>query len=377
VENKKAIVLSGGGARGAYQVGVLKALSHVAKKNNITPKVAIYTGISAGAINAVCMASHAEDFHEGVEKLVRLWGQITSEQVFAMDFAQLGRMAAKTMGQGLTQLLGLEGGTGLLDTSPLKKLISDNVDFDAIERNIEEKNLFAVALTATDYHTSDSITFVQGSPQAPIWRKEKRISRACTLTASHVMASSSIPLLFPPVGVGQRFYGDGSVRNTSPCAPSIYLGANDLLVIGVRLRASTREDQVAAGSTEAPSVARVLNILLNAVLLDGIEMDVERLLRMNNFVEAVPRELQSNLAYRKVDAALISPSIDIGQLALVHAGRLPRVIRYLLKGMGKIEDASEITSYLLFDPKFCQTLIDVGYEDSMLVEDQLVKFWSR
>jgi NTE family protein len=374
--SNKAIVLSGGGARGAYQVGVLKAVSHIAKKNNITPKISIYTGISAGAINATCMASHADNFHEGVDKLVRLWSQITHDQVFTMDMAQLGRMVAQSLGEQLPHLLGLEGGMGLLDTSPLKKLISDNVDFDAIDKHIENKELFAVALTATDYHASDSITFVQGHPTAPMWSKEKRISREATITAAHVLASSSIPLLFPPVGVGQRFYGDGSVRNTSPCAPSIYLGGDDLLVIGVRLRASTREDEVAAGSTAAPSVSRVLNILLNAVLLDGIEMDVERLLRMNKFVDAVPEKFQGKLAYRHVDAMLISPSIDIGQLALLHAGRLPRVIRYMLKAMGKIEDASEITSYLLFEPKFCQTLIDVGYEDSLLVEEQILKFLS-
>lgn len=372
---KKAIVLSGGGARGAYQVGVLKALSELAQTHKIDPKINIYTGISAGAINAIFMASYADDFHGGVQQLVQLWSQLASRQVFASDLSHMGKIAFKWAGElSFGALIGTTPGRALLDTSPLQKLISDNVDFDRIQKNINNESLYAVALTATDYRTSDSITFVQGHKEVPSWNKIKRLSEKSILSTSHVMASSAIPLLFPSVPVDERYFGDGSVRNSSPCAPSIYLGADELLVVGVRLQATTQEDKRAWQSKGAPSAARVLNILLNAILLDGIEMDVERLLRMNQFVDQVPSEFQSKLNYRKIDAHLLSPTVDIGTLALEYSGNLPRIIRYLLKGLGKIEDASEITSYLLFDPQFCSELINVGYKDGLQNQEKLLNF---
>lgn len=372
---KKAIVLSGGGARGAYQVGVLKAISELSRRHGIDPKVNIYTGISAGAINATCMATHADDFHKGVEKLERLWSQITSDQVFSSDASHLGKIAIKWMGDLSWGGLELKApGSALLDTSPLEKLLADNLSFERIEQNIQSKHLHAVALTATDYHSSNSITFVQGDAAIPMWSKTKRFSKSATLSTSHVMASSAIPLLFPPIAVGQRYFGDGCVRNSSPCAPSIYLGADELLVIGVRLRSKTQEDQKAMGTTRAPSVARLMNVLLNAVLLDGIEMDVERLFRMNDFVGQVPEHLRQGLNYRSVEAHLLSPTVDIGELAVQYSRRLPRIIRYLLKGLGRIEDASEIASYLLFDPDFCSELIRVGYRDGLASEGKLLSF---
>ena len=190
------------------------------------------------------------------------------------------------------------------------------------------------------------------------------------------MASSAIPLLFPPIGVGQRFYGDGCVRNSSPCAPSIYLGGEKLLVIGVRMRTPTGYDKRVETSTKAPSVALVMNVLMNAILLDGIEMDVERLERMNGFVGQVPLQFQEGLNYRAVEADMISPSQDIGGLAVKNAHYLPRLIRYLMKGLGSIEDASEITSYLLFDSEFCTKLIDMGYEDGLRESIKLKAFLS-
>jgi len=375
-ELKRAIVLSGGGARGAYQVGVLKALCEIADRENLPIDVKIFTGISAGAINAGFMASYAHDFREGVHNLVRLWSELTSDQVFASDIKHVARIAFQWMKEiPFGAITGTTPGRSLLDTSPLEKLIRDNLNFPNIKKNIDNGSLHAVAVTATDYGNSNSVTFVEGDESAQMWTKSRRMSTRATLDYSHIMASSAIPLLFSPVGVNGRFYGDGCVRNASPCAPSIYLGADKLLVVGVRMRALTSNDKRAA-QAKAPSVALVVNVLLNAILLDGIEMDVERLERMNGFVDQVPRRFQEGLSYRSVMADLIAPSQDIGELAVDHSKELPAVIRYLIKGLGTLEDASEIVSYLLFEPEFCTKLVAMGYKDGMQEQEKLKAFLS-
>lgn len=371
---KRALILSGGGARGAYQVGVLKGISEICKKNGVDPDFKIYSGISAGSINAAYMATYADDFHLGVSQLVSMWSKITSEQVFASDILHMGKIAFQWMGElSLGALVGTTLGKALLDTTPLIKLLGDNLDLERIDKHIQSGALHALAVTSTDYSTSNSITFVQGHPDIKDWQRTRRMSKKTKLTIQHIMGSSAIPLLFPPAAIGQKFFGDGCVRNNSPCAPSIYLGADSLFVVGVRMSKETSYDKASARSTLAPSVARVLNVLLNAILLDGIETDVEHLHRMNKLLEQVPGENQAN--YRKVDALLTSPSGDIGELAIAKSKNLPTTIRYLLKGLGKIEDAGEIVSYLLFDTEFCCRLIDMGYNDACAQEAQIANFF--
>lgn len=374
---KKALVLSGGGARGAYQVGVLKALSEIAQEDKVDPQISIFTGISAGAINATFLAAHADDFHKGVEKLVQFWSQMTSDQVFSSNTSRMGKIAFTWMKElSLGPLTGTTPGRALLDTAPLNKLISDNLPFNKIQKNIDSKHLDAVAITATDYASSLSVTFVQGQPELSDWKKIKRVSRKTHLSSEHILASSSIPMLFPPVAVENSFYGDGCVRNSSPCMPAILLGADALFVIGVRQSGVTMDDQRHAKLERSPSVARVLNVLLNSVLLDGIEIDVDRIQRFNSLTEKIPEAARNSLIYRKLDTHFVCPSRDIGEIALKNANQLPSLLRYLMRGLGTLEDASEIISYLLFDPQFCQTLIQMGYEDGQKNRDQIAAFIS-
>lgn len=371
-KNNRALVLSGGGARGAYQVGVLKGLSQICKEKNISDPFQIYSGISAGAINVAYLASHADNFHYGVEKLVDLWGQLRSEQVIATDMLRMGRIAARWLGElSLGALVGSTPGRALLDTAPLGKLLRDHLDFSSIPTHIQNGALRALAITATDYSTSNSVTFVQGHEDIKDWQRLRRRSQKTIISHEHIMASSAIPLLFPPVSLGNRFYGDGCVRNNSPCAPSIYLGADNLFVIGVRHQTPTPNTSSAA----TPSVAKIVNVLLNAVLLDGIEMDVEHLHRMNKLLKAHEGEYKAS--YRTVDAQLISPSQDIGRMALQKEKKLPGVLRYLLKGLGRVEDASEIISYLLFDSSFCTELMSLGYQDAISHREQIETFFSK
>ncbi|MES3038438.1 MAG: patatin-like phospholipase family protein, partial [Bdellovibrionota bacterium] len=267
---KQALVLSGGGARGAYQVGVVCGLAEIFKKHKIPPTFDFYSGVSAGAINASLLASHADDFSEGCSLLKDLWSGLTSDQIFYTDIVRLGKIGLKFMDMTAK---GSEAGKALLETEPLSKLITSNLDFDRIAANIKKGHLKALLITANDYRSSTAITFVQGAKNLSSWNKARRMSLEAVIGTEHIMASSAIPLLFPSVEVDGVYYGDGCVRNSHPCAPSIYLGAERLFVVGVRSSRALGEFDPTP-MQKPPSLARVLNVLLNSVLLDGIELDV-------------------------------------------------------------------------------------------------------
>jgi NTE family protein len=371
----KGLVLSGGGARGAYQVGVLSAIADIAQASGIHEAFDIYSGVSAGAINATFLAAGADDFTASCKNLVDLWSQLTSDQVFYSDIGSIGKIGfnwIKTVSIG--GLSGATPGQALLDTSPLHALLKERLPFAKIQNNLDRGVFKALAITALDYQSSTAITFVQGQNTLPDWERSRRKSEKTVISAEHVLASSAIPLLFPPVGVDQRFFGDGCVRNTAPCSPSIYLGAKKLMVIGVRRQAPTAYENRVLQNQKAPSVARVLNMLLNSVMLDGVELDVERLSKINSLIDQIPTGVHDNLAYKKVDFVWIAPSADIGEIAAQKHMKLPPIIRYLLKGLGTIDEASEIVSYLLFDPSFCTQLIEIGYEDGMKQKEEIKRF---
>jgi NTE family protein len=370
----KALVLSGGGARGAYQVGVLKAVGELVAENKLANPFGAVCGASAGAINAAFLASQCHDFRVGTEKLVDLWASLSSDQVFKTDMVSLGKTGLRWMGEmsfgGFTNP---NEGRALLNTEPLFHLLEKNLDLNQIRQNIDSGTIRALAISALDYNTSETITFVQGSPDLPSWNKIRRRSERTVIEAQHVLASSSIPLLFPSTQVGDRHFGDGCVRNLAPLGPALYLGAQEMLVIGVRMPSEVSPENTNI-IAKTPSVAKVTNVLLNSVLLDGIEIDVERLKRINEFLRRVPPQHQANLNFRPVNALMISPSRDIGKIAASMSSQLPRVIRYLLKGLGPLSEAAEIISYLLFEKDFMMSLIDMGYEDAYAQKKEILRF---
>ncbi len=372
----KALILSGGGARGAYQVGVLQAVAEIATQHKLKSPFKIYTGISAGAINAAFMSCGADNFSLTAQRLSKMWSEIESNQVFKTDALSLGKIGLQLMGE--LSFGGMKNKTNpqraLLDTSPLHELLRQNLEFSKIQQNIDNKSLSAVAVTALDYKTSAAITFVQGQANSPMWERTRRRSEQTQLRAEHVMGSSAIPLLFPPVQLDERWFGDGCVRNQTPCSPALHLGADKLFVIGVRKQSETADDLKAQNQSSSPSVARVVNVLLNSVMLDGIEVDIERLKRVNDFVDRVPESMQDKLNFKKVNYVWIHPTHDIGAIAAGMSSRLPRVIRYLLKGLGPLDDASEIISYLMFEPEFCKKLIELGYQDGMAQRESIESF---
>lgn len=371
------LVLSGGGARGAYQAGVVQGISEIAAKLGLKNPFSIYSGVSAGAINAGFLSAECHDFQYASEKLSLLWSNLDSDQVFRSDALSIGRIGTKWIKD--LSFGGIAGNTlspSLLDTAPLKDLILKNLDFHKIDQRIKEQTLRALVITAVDYTSSMAVSFVQGEADLPNWQRSRRFSQKTPIHADHIMASSAIPVLFPPIKVDQHYYGDGCIRNMAPLSPAIHLGADRIIVVGVRRQTNISEG-FKTGPQNEPTIARIANVLLNAVLLDGIELDVDRLQKINDFMERVPENLRDHMNFRPIELTWIHPSVDIGHLAFENARKLPRLVRYLLKGLGSTEDAKEIISYLLFDPEFCTQLIEIGYKDAFARRAEIEKILQR
>lgn len=373
LDDMRGLVLSGGGARGAYQAGVLKAVFEICSPSKVKTPFHIYSGVSAGALNATYLAAGAHSLAESTFHLTELWSNMTSDQVFRTDAVTMGKIGLKWMGElSLGAISGATPGRSLLDTEPLWDLIRKNCRFSQIGENLQKDVFKSLAITSVDYQSSTAVTFVENNNKNELWQKNKRHAERTIISVEHVMASSAIPILFPPIKVGPRYFGDGCVRNIAPCSPAIRLGAKKLMVIGVRAQKDLRSERLMANP---PSVARVINLLLNAVLLDGVEIDIERMQRINEFLAKVPQEHHTHLNFRPVDALLISPSEDLGAMAAQMASKMPRVVRFLLKGLGPLEDASELISYLLFEKEYTNWLVELGYKDGMSRESDIKEFF--
>lgn len=371
--HKVGLVLSGGGARGAYQSGVMKAITEIAASGAPSLPISIITGISAGAINTAFMAATWNDPVKSCKDLADTWSRLTTDQIFRTDIVSLGHIGARWLAD--TALGGLrkrKKAHSLLDTQPLRELLQANVPTERIQEQINKGHLEATAITAMDYDTANSVTWVQGRDGIKLWDRNRRESRHEKISVEHVMASSAIPLFFPSVKVGDTFFGDGCLRNTAPLSPAIHLGADKLIVVSVR-----RPDHLAPPAPKQqgePSIARVLGVMMNAVLLDAIEVDMERMSRVNNTLKSVPPHLLKEMSLRPVEYLWIRPSEDIGQLAAGKYDKLPNIMRYLIGGLGGSGESSELTSYLLFDPEYCGKLIELGYQDAMNSKEEIKRF---
>lgn len=367
-----ALILSGGGARGAYQAGVAQGIYEVLKSESIPMKIDHFSGVSAGAINASYLASGWDDSEKTIKNLVDLWAQLKSSDIYYTDAINLGKIGFKWVSE--LSLGGVTGNTfpgrALLDTEPLKAFLHERLDMKKVKQNLDKDLFRSLIITAVDYADSTAVSFIQSNKAYTPWQKQRRISETANITVDHVLGSSAIPLLFPPRPIENRFFGDGCVRNSHPCAPTIYLGAQKLLIIGVKSRTNKVYQKEANAMGRAPSVARVVNVLLNAVLLDNVEHDVERLIRMNQIVTQASNS--PNLSYKKLDFVFISPSQDIGALASKHLARVPRIIRYLIKGLGSLDEANELVSYLLFESPFCSELIEMGFQDALDSREKII-----
>jgi NTE family protein len=375
--SKVGLVLAGGGTRAAYQVGVLKAIAEMLPPGSPNP-FPVLCGSSAGAINATTLAIYATRFHEGVRRLTYVWRNFHVHQVFRTDplgvYANALRwFAAITFGG-----LGRRNPLALLDRTPLRSLLAQTIACEKIQESINAGALHALSVTASGYESGQSVTFFQGVASLTPWRRARRIGSASNINIDHLMASSAIPLLFSAEKINREYFGDGSMRQMAPISPALHLGADRVVVIGVR-----QEDNSVSfrsESNEYPSLAQIAGHVLNSIFLDGLEADIERLQRINKTISLIPAHHlhEGGVTLRNVDVLVISPSENLEKIAARHAQELPWTIRSLLYSLGAFNrKGSNLISYLLFEKPYCRDLIDLGHKDAMHRKDEILRFLGR
>ncbi len=371
---RAGLIMTGGGARAAYQVGVLRALSELLPADVRTP-FPIICGTSAGAINAAVLAMDAGNFHRGVRRLMTVWKNFRVHHVYRADpWGALSNSAHWV----LTVLTGgalSRRPVSLLDNSPLAALLGRHLDFGAIQRTIDAGDLTAFSVTCSGYTSGQSVTFFQGRPGLEPWERARRIGVPMPITLDHLLASSALPFIFPPKHINREYFGDGSMRQIAPVSPALHLGADRLLVIGVGRQLQQQNDRVKISTH--PSLAQIAGHALNSIFLDSLEVDLERLQRINRTIEMIPGDVlaRTNYPLHIVDFRVISPSEELEKIALLHAGELPRTIRLLLSTVGAMRrSGANLLSYLLFEKSYCRALIQLGYKDSMDRKDELLAF---
>jgi NTE family protein len=373
VSRQPAVIMTGGGARAAYQVGVLRALTELLPIDAPCP-FPIICGTSAGAVNAAVLAADAHSFRRGVRRLMTVWKNMHVGHIYRADpLGALGNSARwiASMFSGGAQ------GTkpvSLLDSAPLEALLERYLDLAAIQRNIDAGHLAAFSVTCSGYSSGESVTFYQARRGLENWKRARRIGVAMPITREHLLASSALPFIFRPVYINREYFGDGSMRQIAPVSPALHLGADKLLVIGVGRQLSDTERTSANGH---PSLAQIAGHALNSIFLDGLEVDLERLQRINRTLDLIPREILDGAHYplRHVDFRVVRPSVDLEKIATGYAQELPRTIRLLLRSVGGLQrNASTLLSYLLFERGYCRALIRLGYGDTMSRREELLAF---
>ena len=367
------LVLTGGGARAAYQVGVLQAIAAMLPEGARNP-FPVICGTSAGAINAAGLAVSARNFHEGVRRLVSVWENSHVNQVYRSDpigvFGNSARWLASLLFSAPKH-----SAVSMLDNSPFAQLLERSIPLRAIQKNIQAGALHALGITAWGYTSGQSVTFYQGADSIAPWKRVRRVGIASRIEVEHLMASSAIPFLFPAIKLHREYFGDGSMRQLAPISPALHLGAERVLVIGVRKADEAPPDRVKVDSY--PPLAQIAGHVMSSIFLDSLDVDLERLQRINNTIQLIPKEkLESNnIPLRRVESMVISPSVEINRIAEQHAHTLPRTIRLFYRAIGAMgRDGSALLSYVLFEESFCRALIELGYQDTMPHATEILQF---
>ena len=370
-DTKQGLLLTGGGARAAYQVGALKAIAEFYPRNHGTP-FKIITGTSAGAINSCAIACYASCFRLGVKKLEYIWNNFHANQVFQCRFDEISRHLLLTFLSKFQSPHVARQPVSLLNNKPLHQLLDRYLDMRRIDINIQRQHLDAISITASDYNNGDSISFFQGNQQLQEWRRARRCGLRTRLHPHHLLASSAIPLVFPCTQIGRDFYGDGSVHQLSPLSPAIHLGAEKILVIGAEQPPQTfKQGEV----RQTPSGADIAGHLLDTIFTDTLNSDIERLSRINDTLSLTPTSQQSSLSMKPIGLFRVANEHNINAIADKYFHDLPITIRTLLRTIGVNQGSnSSITSYLMFEQNYTRELINLGYQDVLKQELELRAF---
>ncbi|TDF39556.1 patatin-like phospholipase family protein [Alteromonadaceae bacterium M269] len=369
--NQFALLLSGGGARAAYQVGVLKAIATFLPRNHSIP-FPVICGNSAGALNATSLACYASCYHLGVRKLDWIWRNFRTDQVYQ---TQMGDVLGYLVKHGLRRLQSDQvqnSPSSLLNNQPLRQLLRKTLNFHRIDRNILSGHLRAISIMGSNYSNHESISFYQSHKDIQPWVRQKRRGVRTIINIEHLMASSAIPVVFPTVKIGDEFYGDGSVHQLSPLSAPIHLGAEKILVIGVEQPNKSNQFK---NTDRYPSTAAVAGHLLDTIFSDTLSSDIERMERINDTLDLLTARQKAKTDLKPIECMVVNPSRNFTELANEHYYLLPAGIRAYLKVLGvKPDSESSLLSYLLFEKEFCQQLIDIGYQDGLDRQEELRSF---
>lgn len=375
MEKRIALILTGGGARAAYQVGVLKAIAEFLPRRAHSP-FPIICGTSAGALNAATLAVNAGNFSMGVQYLVNTWKNFHANQIYRTDVVGVFNNTVLWLAGLIFSAIGINklSQVSLLDNSPLVELLEEMLPCEKIQESIDAGLLHALSITASGYGSGQSVTFYQGVKQLVPWQRTGRVGVAMEINIQHLLASAALPFIFPATLIHREYFGDGSMRQIAPISAALHLGATRVLIIGVTVNGYT-EHPDRADIHDYPSLARIAGHALNSIFLDSMEVDMERLKKINDLVAIMPDEMRERANLRHVDVLAVSPSQPIEKIAERYAAELPWTIRLLLRLIGaRQHSGGTLVSYLLTERKFCRALIDLGYQDALKRRDEIMDF---